>query len=129
MKKSIMIVAVVLVNVVVVGFVLLRFSEEEDSGVQVVSGKVVEFDIVAKQWEFVPALIEVGLGDRVKLHMGSEDVTHGFVIPELGVSERLELGEDVHVDFIADKAGIFNFYCNVPCGGGHGGMNGMIVVK
>ncbi len=129
MKKSIWIIIIALV-VIVAGYLII-FSNSEDKPLDesAWNGNTIEFELTAKQWEFEPALIEVDLGDKVELHMESEDVAHGIVIPEYGISERLEPGEDVHAEFIADKAGTFNFLCNVPCGAGHSGMNGIIVVK
>lgn len=92
-------------------------------------GEVKEFDIIAKQFEFVPDTITVNQGDRVELHIESVDVTHGFALPEFGINERLNPGRDVHVNFVADKKGTFSFYCSVPCGSGHGRMSGQLIVK
>ena len=33
-----------------------------------------------------------------------------------------------YVEFTADKAGTFNFYCNNYCGQGHPDMSGVLVV-
>lgn len=101
---------------------------EADSDVQL-TGETKEFDIVATNWEFTPSLIEVNFGDSVELHLTSSEGTHGIAFLEFGVSETLREGEDVHAEFIADKKGTFNFFCTVPCGRGHGGMRGLLVVK
>tara|TARA_B100000315_G_C14119158_1_gene381719 strand:- start:58 stop:441 length:384 start_codon:yes stop_codon:yes gene_type:complete len=93
------------------------------------TGEVKEFDIIARSWEFVPDTIEVNLGDKVELHIESIDVTHGFRLPEFNINERLEPYQGVDVEFIADKKGIFSFSCSVPCGSGHGGMRGQLIVK
>ena len=93
------------------------------------TGEVREFDIIAKNWEFVPNTIEVNLGDKVELHIESVDVSHGFKLPDFDIDERLEPHNDVHVDFIANKKGTFQFFCSVPCGSGHGGMNGQLIVN
>lgn len=92
-------------------------------------GEVKEFDVIAKQWDFVPSTITVGKGDTVKLSVKSIDVTHGFALPEFGINERLEPNKEVVVEFVAGKSGTFPFYCSVPCGSGHGGMRGELVVK
>lgn len=91
--------------------------------------KVKEFDIIAKNWEFIPDTIEVNLGDKVELHIKSVDVVHGFALPDFGINEKLEPHQDVHVEFVADKKGIFTFACSVPCGSGHRGMKGQLIVK
>jgi len=93
------------------------------------TGEVKEFEIIAKNWEFSPNTIEVNLGDKVELHIESVDVTHGFRLPDFGINEVLEPHNDIHVEFIADKKGTFAFSCSVPCGRGHGGMSGQLIVK
>ncbi len=93
------------------------------------TGEVKEFDIIAKNWEFTPSTIEVNLGDKVELHVESIEGTHGFALSEFGINERLSPGEDVHINFIANKKGTFGFYCSVPCGSGHGGMRGQLIVN
>ena len=96
---------------------------------QTASGQVREFDITAKRWQFSPSTITVNEGDKVKLNIRSLDVTHGFAIFEFGVNERLSPGRTVTVEFTADKAGEYTFACSVPCGSGHGGMNGRLIVE
>jgi len=90
---------------------------------------VVEIDMIARKWDFNPATITVKEGDKVKLNIKNEDVPHGFRIFEFGVSERLTPGKTTTVEFTADKAGEYTFFCTVPCGKGHSGMNGKLVVE
>ena len=89
----------------------------------------IQIEITAKQWEFIPNTIEANKGDKVILKIISEDVTHGFKISEYDINENIEPGEETTIEFIADKTGEFNFYCNVPCGSGHSTMNGKLVVN
>jgi len=93
------------------------------------AAEVREFSIVAKNWEFDPAEITVNKGDTVRLLITSVDVDHGFAIPEFGVSEKLSPGEEVTVEFVADKTGEFTFFCNVFCGSGHQEMRGRLIVQ
>jgi|SRR3989338_5857395 len=93
------------------------------------AANVKEFDVTAKSWEFVPSTITVNKGDTVKLHITSIDVEHGFRLAEFKVNEKLKKGETVNVEFVADKAGSFTFFCNVYCGEGHSGMRGTLVVN
>jgi len=104
-------------------------SEGQTTEEEVSTREVVEIDMIAKQWEFVPGTIEVNVGDKVELHVTSTDVAHGFMLPDFGINERLPVGEDVHITFIADKKGTFLFACSVPCGRGHSGMKGQLIVK
>lgn len=92
-------------------------------------GAVKEFDLTAKQWEFNPSTITVNKGDTVKLHITSIDVTHGFGMPDFGISETLTPGSTIDIEFVADKRGTFTFACIVVCGSGHGGMNGQLIVN
>lgn len=91
--------------------------------------QVREFTMTAKQWEFSPNTITVNKGDTVKLHITSKDVTHGFNLPDFGISKQLIPTKTVDVEFVADKQGTFTFSCSVPCGKGHSGMNGKLVVE
>lgn len=100
-----------------------------DEGAMAGSPGIVEIDMTAKQWEFEPGIIGVKQGDKVKLHIKSIDVTHGFALPDFGVSQRLEPGKEVTVEFTADKKGTYTFFCNVACGAGHRDMKGTLVVE
>lgn len=93
------------------------------------NSNVLNIEVTAKQFEFIPSTIRVKQGDTVWLHVKSIDVTHGLVIPEFGINEQLSPNEDVHVKFVADKKGTFPFACSVPCGSGHGKMQGQIIVE
>lgn len=90
---------------------------------------VKEFAVTVKQFEFVPSTITVTEGDTVKLAITSADVAHGFALPDFGVSETIEPGKTTAVEFVASKKGTFSFFCNVPCGSGHGSMRGQLVVN
>lgn len=93
------------------------------------SGETVVVELVARSWNFEPSEIRVNLGDNVELHIKSVDVTHGFMLSQFGVNEMLEPGQEVNVNFIANKTGTFTFFCNVPCGAGHGSMRGQLIVE
>jgi cytochrome c oxidase subunit 2 len=90
---------------------------------------VQEISVTAKQWEFIPDPIEVNKGDIVRLKLKSVDVAHGFSLRAFGINEQLEPNEEVVVEFVADKSGEFEFYCNVYCGSGHSGMRGKFIVN
>jgi len=89
----------------------------------------VTFDITAKSWEFTPNEIKVKQGDHVILKVTSIDKKHGFAIDEYGINEPLMPNQETEIEFTADKKGTFEFYCNVPCGKGHGGMQGQLIVE
>lgn len=104
---------------------LAELDQTEDISAEPVK----EFNITARQWEFIPSVIEVNQGDRVILHVTSVDVTHGFWLPDFNISKRLEPSSTVTVEFIADRSGSFKMICSVFCGEGHFEMKGDIVVK
>lgn len=90
---------------------------------------VKEFTMTAKKFDFTPATITVSEGDRVKLTITSEDVTHGFAIDELGIKEDIVAGKPTVVEFTASKKGTFRFYCSLFCGQGHTEMEGQLIVE
>ena len=117
-------------KVVLQKFILLETAQSQvPVTIEAPTSNVVEIDMVAKQWDFTPSTITVNEGDKVKLNIRSVDVTHGFAIFEFGVNERLTPGETTTVEFVADKAGEYTFSCSVPCGSGHGGMRGKLIVE
>jgi cytochrome c oxidase subunit II len=92
------------------------------------TGTVREFTMTVKNFEFSPAAISVNKGDTVKIIIKSSEGNHGIAIPDFGISQELPLGEEHTIEFVADKTGQFNFFCNVPCGPGHKNMKGTITV-
>lgn len=104
-------------------------EESQTQGSTEQTGEVKEFEVTARQFEFIPETIEVNKGDTVRLNIQSTDVTHGIAIPEFGVNRELQPGKKITVEFEADKSGTFNFYCSVYCGSGHGSMNGQLIVN
>jgi heme/copper-type cytochrome/quinol oxidase subunit 2 len=86
-------------------------------------------DVVASRFKFEPAVISVARGDRVRLRLRSADRDHQFAIKSFRVSALIpKTGEPVTVDFVADRAGTFEFTCAEYCGTGHSGMKGRLVV-
>lgn len=74
--------------------------------------------------------IRVKQGQEVRLRLTSQDVTHGFLIPDLGVqSVPIVPGTYQTLRFVADRPGTFLYYCNVLCSHRHGAMIGRIVVE
>lgn len=124
--KKVILLLILLSLVFVVGVAGCGEAEEKTTKS---TGEIKEFDITAKNWEFVPDTITVNEGDTVKLTVTSVDVTHGFSLFEFGINENLKPGKTVEIEFIADKKGEFTFFCNIFCGSGHGGMNGKLIVE
>jgi cytochrome c oxidase subunit II len=84
--------------------------------------------LTAKKFEYSPSEITVKKGEPVVIEVVSLDRKHGFTIPELKVRSDVKPGEKNVVRFTPDKAGKFNFHCDLFCGSGHEGMEGTLVV-
>ncbi len=74
-------------------------------------GVDVEIKIDAKQFEFLPDDLVVRKGNKVRLIITSQDMTHKFIMPAYGIDEELPQGQDVVIEFVADKSGDFTFSC------------------
>ncbi len=136
MHKSIITIFIALI--IVIGWFVFKPNSDNSSGNGVLkdqtnlnknTGNVVEIDVVAERFSFSPNPIRVNYGDRVRLKIKSKDVTHGFALPDFNINKILNPGEITIVEFVADKKGRFGFYCSVPCGVGHAGMTGNIIVQ
>jgi nitrous-oxide reductase len=69
----------------------------------------------AKIW--LPSVIAVEQGDKVKLTLknlvpGAEN-QHGFTIPAYNVTEVVTRGEPKTVTFVADKPGVYPYFCQL----------------
>jgi len=103
------------------GAAQLQLSGVLEDGMRVVK-------VRARKFEFVPGKIVVNEGDKVRIDLTSEDVTHGFSMGHFKIDQVVEPGKTVSVKFTADKAGTFGFHCSVFCGMGHMKMRGDVVV-
>ena len=89
---------------------------------------VMEISMVAKRFSFEPSTITVKKGTKVKITVSAADVPHGIAIPGYGINAPINPGTPTVVEFVADRAGTFEFYCSVYCGSGHGTMKGSLIV-
>ncbi len=116
-------------QVIMKEFSLSNYAEISKKSSQNPAGPRKEFIITAKQWSFSPSVIKVKKGDMVVLKLKSADVTHGFSLPDFGINSAIKPGETKVVEFTVDKTGTFKFICDIPCGVGHMGMTGTIIVE
>jgi cytochrome c oxidase subunit II len=86
-------------------------------------------EIVARKSHYTPETIHVKKGEKVRLVVRSEDVTHGFAIDEFGIAREIPLGPPVVIEFTPDRAGSFSYYCVVRCGREHKQMRGTLIVE
>jgi cytochrome c oxidase subunit II len=93
------------------------------------AGNVKTIDVIASRFQFEPATISVVEGEAVRLRLRSADRPHAFAIKAFRVKALIpKMGEEVTVDFVADRAGTFDFTCAEYCGTGHGRMKGRLIV-
>ncbi|MFQ5473597.1 MAG: cupredoxin domain-containing protein, partial [Dehalococcoidia bacterium] len=96
-------------------------------------GNTVEVWMSATRSHFTPDVIRVKQGDTVKLHITNieqtRDATHGFAIADYNLQTSLEPGEVANFEFVADKAGAYNFYCTEFCSALHLEMAGWLLVE
>lgn len=99
--------------------------ERDDDGVHVY--------MTAVRSHFTPDIIRVKEGETVHLHITSVeqayDATHGFAIGSYGINLSLEPGRHADVTFVADRAGVFPFYCTEFCSALHLEMAGYLLVE
>ena len=79
-----------------------------------VDAKRLSFTMVARNYRCEPSIIAVdreGRSALVKVTIRSEGVRHIFSIPDLGVRRNLEPGQEVTVEFLAERSGVFDFGC------------------
>ena len=94
-----------------------------------VEAPIKDFVFTASNYKFSLSEIRVKKGDRVKIVLQNTEGMHDLRIDEFSVeTRRLQAGEEQMVEFIADKAGRFEYYCSV---GSHRlmGMKGTLIVE
>jgi cytochrome c oxidase subunit II len=88
-----------------------------------------EWRIVARKYAFSEPKIEVRQDDLVKITLETADIPHSFTIDEpYRIAKRATPGHPVVFEFRADKAGTFDFYCNLKADDGCRAMKGKLIV-
>lgn len=97
------------------------------------NGSEVHVYMVAIRSRFVPDQIEVNQGDTVYFHITNndmdQDISHGFGIPLYDVDVQVEPGETKTVKMVADRPGVYPFYCTNFCSALHQEMQGWLLVR
>jgi nitrous-oxide reductase len=98
-----------------------------------VNGDTVEVNMLAIRSHFDPERVRVKKGQKVRWTVtsleSSRDATHGFCLPSYNLAASIEPGKMVTVEFVADKAGVFPFYCLEFCSALHLEMMGYLMVE
>jgi len=104
-------------------------NNQPDSSSTSTSGPIKEFTVQGGNYYFNPGQITVNKGDRVKITFQNNDGFHNLTVDGFNVATpAIGAGQNASVEFTADKAGSFQYYCNID---GHRdkGMNGTLTVK
>lgn len=149
-KAGVFIIALIVLVVVVAAFFLLQEQEEpsliitvsddnqqesspetgqQEPESQQQSPRIREFTIRESNFKLNPSTITVNEGDTVKITVINDGGSHNLFIEEY--NERTDVvssGNTRVLEFVADKTGTFNMWCEVS---GHRslGMEGTLVVE
>ena len=97
------------------------------------SGTNVTVKMVLVRSTIEPTKIEVNQGDRVVIHMTNIEQTtdelHGFGLLEYNINLVVDPGETKTVEFVANKPGVYPYYCTNFCSALHQEMQGYLIVK
>jgi len=97
------------------------------------SGNTVEIWMSAVRSHYNPERVKVKKGDKVIWHVTNgeraKDATHGFGLPYYNFNLSIEPGETQTVEFVADRSGVYPFYCTEFCSALHLEMIGYFLVE
>jgi cytochrome c oxidase subunit II len=109
----------------IISAALLSGCSSQSSSSASSSAKVDNITVTAKNFEYDQKEIHVKKGDKVKITLKSADGYHGLTIPDY----KVNIQGNGDAEFVADKAGTFEYQCSVVCGPGHGDMKGKLIVE
>jgi len=92
-----------------------------------------EIWLVARTFErggWSPPEIRVKKGQKVRLRILAEDVSHSFQLMHLGIDTGpIFTGTTKVVEFLPELVGTFPFYCNTRCSTRHENLMGLLIVE
>jgi nitrous-oxide reductase len=104
----------------------------KDAGVQR-NGNEVTVKMIAVRSNFEPNKVEVNQGDKVRIYLTNIEQTtdelHGFGLGEYNINVVVDPGETKTIEFVAEKTGVFPYYCTNFCSALHQEMQGYLLVK
>src|SRR3989304_3686905 len=75
---------------------------------------VKEFTVTGKNFSFDPPTLSVSQGDKVRITFKNMEGFHDVTLREFSAAtKQIRSGEEDIVEFTADKAGTFEYYCSV----------------
>jgi len=106
-------------------------TEENGAAMQEkMAGEAVKvFKLTAMNYQFSEKEMRVKKGDKVRIELDGAQGFHDWMVDEFNArTTRVSAGQSAAVEFVADKAGTFEYYCGV---GNHRqlGMVGSLIVE
>ncbi len=107
---------------------------KEDKPIKNIQGELTkegvrEFNISGMNFEFSQNRMKVKKGEKIRVIFKSTKGYHDWVLDEFNVrTEKVEPGKTVSVEFIANKAGTFQYYCSTAEHKKYG-MTGKLIVE
>jgi nitrous-oxide reductase len=97
------------------------------------NGNNVVVHMTAVRSSFTPNSVEVNQGDHVTIYLTNIEQTtdelHGFGLEEYNLQIVVDPGETKIIEFVANKPGVFAYYCTNFCSALHQEMQGYLLVK
>jgi len=101
----------------------------DDPGVTKIGPNEYEVHIVALQFAYQPATVEVPANSTVTFYVTSRDVVHGFEIVGTNANTMVIPGEVAKITVDFDEPGSYGIVCHEYCGSGHHSMAGELIVQ
>src|SRR5512146_1728376 len=107
--------------------------DQKDAGVVKTAAGHVEIKVLAVRSTFYPQKIEVNEGDLVTLHVTNieetRDELHGLGLGEYNINIVVDPGETKTIEFVANKPGVYPYWCTNFCSALHQEMQGYLFVR
>jgi cytochrome c oxidase subunit 2 len=130
LKRAEIVAGVVVLLVVVVLPVSVLYPHFFERAPHARAGEILLVARVFERGGWIPPEIKVKKGQKVRLRILSEDVTHSFQLMHLGIDTGpIYTGSSQLVEFTADRVGTFPFYCNTRCSPRHENLMGLLIVE
>lgn len=106
------------------------FAEDDEGVIDATewTDEIIEIEVVSSGFRYTPAEIRVALGSTVRITYVNGGGRHDWVLDEFEAATAvIAARQSETIEFVADEAGEFEFYCSVP---GHraAGMYGAFIV-
>jgi nitrous-oxide reductase len=97
------------------------------------NGNTVHAHMVVIRSHYKPDVIKAKQGDKVILDItnveSAVDATHGFGLHGYNITASIDPGSTERIEFVANQAGVFPFYCTEFCSALHMEMAGWLIVE